>query len=95
MKAQFDKTVFRRDLLKLIARCERTINDCELRAQHRPDQPTIDTEWFKTMLAKAQACLAALDAGDSAAFAAAMTAFAEAKEEPPWHPQPVSRQGEP
>jgi hypothetical protein len=95
VKRPFDEAVFRRDLLKLIARCEQTINDLQLRAQHRPDQPTIDAEWFKTMLAKAQVCLAALDADDIAPFTAAVVEVAQANENPIWHPGPVSRKGEP
>ena len=95
MKRPFDETAYRRDPLKLIAHCEWTIRDCELRAQHRPDQPTIDAEWFKTMLAKAQVCLAALDAGDWDAFTAAVVEVAQANENPIWRPEPVSRQDEP
>jgi hypothetical protein len=95
VKRPFDEAAYRRDLLKLIARCEQTIHDCDLRAQHRPDQPTIDTEWFKTMLPKAQACLAALDAGDREAFTAAVVEVAQANKNLIWPPGPVARQDEP
>ncbi len=74
-----------RDLLRrMIDGCGRTARDANLRAQHRPDQPLIDVEWFRVMRGKAKACLEALDAGDTATFEALIGDIETAKDKLPW-----------
>ena len=74
-----------RNLLRnMIDGCGQTARDVELRAQHRPDQPPIDVEWFRVMRAKAKTCLEALDVGDTATFEALIGEIETAKDQLLW-----------
>jgi hypothetical protein len=74
-----------RDLLtRMIDGCGRTVRDTEQRAQQRPDQPPIDVEWFRVMRSKAEACLTALDAEDTATFDRLIGEIEVAKDNPVW-----------
>jgi hypothetical protein len=79
-----DEQKVRNLLRNMIDGCGQTARDAELRAQHRPDQPLIDVEWFRVMRAKATACLEALDAGDTAMFEALIVEVETAKDSPLW-----------
>ncbi len=74
-----------RDLLtRMIAGCGRTVHDAELRSQQSPDEPLVDVEWIRVMHSKAEACLAALDAGDAATFDRLIGEIEAAKDNPLW-----------
>jgi hypothetical protein len=60
------------------------VRDPERRAKHSPDEPLIDVDWFRVMRSKAEACLAALDAGDTETFDALIDEIEAAKANPLW-----------
>ena len=79
-----DEQKVRNLLRNMIDGCAQTARDVELRAQHRPDQPPIDVEWFRVMRSRAEACLEALDAGDTATFEALIGEIEIAKDKLLW-----------